>query len=798
MLINYLRTALRNLRKNKLSSVINIFGLAIGLTSCLLIAVYIKHEVSYDAFEQKGSRIVRVIMEYNFAGSGESNKGNFTSVRVAKVFTHVFPEVESAVRMTEQSRIVGYKDKLIDEKNFMYADPTFFDIFTFPLLEGNPKTALSSPYSVVLTESAARKYFGSDDPLGRVLKISNDSNPYKITGVLPDCPTNSQIKFDFLASFSSLGLGEEYEKTYWDANYTTYLLLRNEQSIGSLQAKLPPFMKREMEGQGATVNFYLEPFEQIHLYSSYGGFEPNTNIVYIYILAGVALLILIIACATYVNLKTSRSIDRAREVGVRKVVGAGKYQLFWQFISESFVLCLVATLISLFLAWLLLPYFNQLSQKSLKPATLFSLPFVSFSLIIAVVVSLGAGSYPALVLSGFQPVKILKGTFRNSPSGQLLRKSLIVFQFAISVFLIVCTIIMQKQLHLIQHKDLGYDREHVIVLPMDQEMLSKLDFIKEQLKLNPDILNVSRCVRSPVEGAGGYNMRSTSMPENQQIAVFANPADEDYIATAGLHLLAGTSFTHLDVIDASPTDSKNRFYHFVLNETAAKQLGWTPEEALGKKMFLDNSRPGYVRGVVRDFNFQSLHDPVRAYVLFPEMRGREMLVRISGRSVQQTLAFIESKWKSLVPSRPFEYHFMDNDYESLYNAEIRLGSVMNLFASIAIVLACLGLFGLSAYAAQQRVKEIGIRKVLGASVVDIVIALSYDFFRLTTIAIVIGFPFAWWAMSGWLRDFAYRTGIGWVAFAVAGSFTLILAMVTVCAHGVRAALANPVKSLRSD
>ncbi|HLY71945.1 MAG TPA: FtsX-like permease family protein, partial [Puia sp.] len=519
-------------------------------------------------------------------------------------------------------------------------------------------------------------------------------------------------------------------------------------------------------------------------------------------------LILIIACSTYINLSTARSIERAKEVGVRKVIGAEKQQLFWQFIGESLLVCLLAILFSLAIAALTLPYFNQLSQKELHAGSLFSLPFTLFSLAVAVLVSFISGSYPAIVLSGFQPIKVLKGSFKNSGSGQWLRKSLIVFQFVISVFLIVATIMMQKQLYYIQHKNLGYDREHVLILPMSSSMfthmdmngssLMRMDFIKQEFKQNPDVLSISRCHRSPVEGGGGYNMRSDKMPENEQVAVTANPADEDFIETTGLQLIAGSSFNAQDVKQADDTNSKTRLYHFVLNESAAKQLGWTPQQAIGKKMFLGDDRPGYVKGVVRDFNFQSLHDPIKGYILFPERWARELLVKLSGHDLSQTIAFLESKWKILVPERPFEYRFMDDDYNKLYDAELRLGKVMNLFSFIAIILACLGLFGLSSYSAQQRFKEIGIRKVLGASVSNIVIALSKDFIRLTLVAMVIAFPIAWWTITKWLEDFTYRTNMSWTIYLIAGALTLLLAMLTVSMHAIRVALKNPVKSLKTE
>jgi putative ABC transport system permease protein len=798
MLLNYFKTAFRNFWKNKTSSAINIFGLTIGLTSCLLIALYIQHELSYDKFELKGKRIARVIMEYSFNGSSESQKGNFTSVRVAPVFTRTFPEVESAIRMVSYKRVVKYNDKLFNEKKVMFADPNFFNIFSFKLLQGDPRTAISAPHTVVLTVSTAKKYFGNENALGKTLRVGNDSSFYQVTGVMQDCLSNSQIKFDFLASFSSLGITSDHEKNYYDANYTTYLLLKDKNSITSLQAKLPAFMKREMTGQGATVNFYLEPFTKIHLYSEYRGFEPNNSITYLYILAAVALLILIIACSSYINLSTARAIERAKEVGVRKVIGADKKQLFWQFISESAIICLMAVILSVVIAIFVMPWFNQLTEKNLQLHALFSLPFILFSLFIVACVSFLAGSYPALILAGFQPVKVFKGSFKNTSSGQWLRKSLIVFQFAISVFLIVSTFIMQKQLYYIQHKKLGYDREHIVILPMDSKMLPGLSLIKQEFKSNPDIISVSRCERSPVEGGGGYNMRSAVMSDNEQIAVTANPIDEDYIKTTGLQVIAGTDLTEQDIKDASADDQNKNIYHFILNESAAKQLGWTPQEAVGKKMFLDNSRPGFVKGIVKDFHFESLHNAIRPFILFPEFSGNELLVKLSGHHLPQTISFLAAKWKILVPYRPFEYRFMDDDYNKLYSAELRLGKVMNLFATIAIVLACLGLFGLSSYSVQQRVKEIGIRKVLGASVTNITTLLSKEFIGLVFIAIMVANPVAWWIMNKWLEDFAYRININWSVFVFAGSAALIIALVTVSFQAIKAAVANPVKSLRTE
>jgi putative ABC transport system permease protein len=818
MIQNWFRTAWRNLRKNRTASAINIVGLAIGFSSCLLITLFIRHELSYDDFEVKGDRIVRCIMEYRFDGGGEIQRGNFTSTKVAPTFKRTFPEVESAVRMSMDYYTVRYQEKLFNEKRFMFADSSFFDIFSFSLLRGSMATALSGPRRVVLTASTARRYFGAEEPLGKMIRVGNDTTAYQVTGVMTDLPSNSQFKFDFLASFSSLFANQE--DTYWDANYGTFLLLRRPSDIATLQPKVTAFMKQEMRGQGAMVNFLLEPFMRIHLYSPYIGWEAGTSIVYIYILGGVALLILIIACSTYINLSTARSVDRAREVGVRKVIGAGRRQLFWQFIGESFLLCLLSVVLSLLVVLAVLPAFNRLADRELPFSSLLSVPFLLLALAIAAAVSLLAGSYPALVLSRFHPVKVLKGAFKNTRSGQGLRQSLIVFQFVISVFLIVSTVVMQRQLSYIRNRSLGYDRDHVLVLPMDRTMLPHIGYIKQQMLSDPGVVSLSNCASTPVSIYGGYNMRSGVMPENQQMAVFGNPIDPDYLRTTGIQLAAGENITEQDMRDAHPDQygpsgawlpedqrpatpaggapAPKPIFRYLINETAAKELGWTPKQAVGKQLFMDASRPGIVKGVVKDFNFQSLHNPIKGLVLFPEMRGYHLLVRVTGERLPQTLAFLESRWKQLEPDRPYEARFLDEDYNAIYTSEQRLGKVMNLFSGIAIVLACLGLFGLSSYAAKQRVREIGIRKVLGAPLGHLALLLSASFLRLAVVAILISFPLAWLAMDKWLQDFQYRTTMSWWVFVLAGLVVLAITLATVSIQALRTALLNPVKNLKME
>jgi putative ABC transport system permease protein len=509
-------------------------------------------------------------------------------------------------------------------------------------------------------------------------------------------------------------------------------------------------------------------------------------------------LLLIIASFTYINLNTARSVERAREVGVRKVVGAGRNQLFWQFMGESFIVCLLAVLISFIAALLLLPFFNHLTGKELRPADLFSFQIVIGTAILSILVSLLAGSYPALLLTKIIPVKVLKGSFKNTSGGQGIRKFLIVFQFAISILLIASTIIMQKQLKYVQNRNLGFNRDLVLVLPFDYHMFELLPALKESFLSNPHITGVSRSANSPVSIMSGYSMRSSLMPVGKEISVTGNPVDENFIPVLGLQIIAGENLTWQDIKEGDAEKDSNQVYHFILNESAATQLGWTADQAVGKKMFLGNERPGYVRGVVKDFNFESMHQAIKPVVLFPEHRGRLLLVKITNSDIPETIAFMESQWKKMVTHRPFEYRFLDEDFNKLYESEIKLGRVLNIFSGIAIVLACLGLVGLSSYSAKQRKKEIGIRKVLGAGISQIASLLTLDVLKPISLAVLVATPIAWILMSWWLQDFAYHISIsGWV-FILTGLIVMSIAILSISFQVIRAAIANPVNSLRSE
>ncbi|KEO75680.1 ABC transporter permease [Anditalea andensis] len=797
MLENYIKIAWRNLFKNKTASAINLLGLITGMTCCLLMVLYLQYELSFDKFHSNSGRIVRVIMEYSI-GDTEPQKGNYTSAKVLPAFKENFPEVENGVRMMKSNALVKFGDDISLNQKFIFADATFFEVFpSFKLLSGAEKEVLDAPKKLVISASTAKRYFGNEDPIGKILEIGANQTDYLITGIVEDNPSNSQIKFDFIAAFSNLG--PEHERTYWNANYTTYLLLQDENSISSLQKKIGPFMEKEMADQaGVYLNYELEPFTKIHLYSPHEGFEPNGNITYLYIIGGIALLTLLIACFTYINLGTARTLERAKEVGIRKATGAGKSHVFWQFIGESTFLTLIALLSSIGLVWLLLPSFNHLIDRELPFVRLFHPAVLLSMLVLMTCISLLAGSYPAMILSKFIPVKVLKGNFKGSPSGIWLKKSLFVFQFMVTVFLIIATFIMQRQMNYIQNKNLGYDRDHSIILNADQKIREKQAFVKAELKKHPNIKAVSFAYETPVNIRGGYSMYSNSMEAAQSLSVTANPIDEAYISACGLELIAGEDLSIQDIENVSHEDPTKNTFGFIINESAANILGWTAEEAIGQSLFLDESRPGKVKGVVRDFHFASLHNPIAPLVLFPEGWSNIIIVKTLGYNLPETLTFLEDKWKEVAPHRPFSYQFMDETYASLYANEVRVNKILKILSFITILLACLGLFGLSSYTSEQRTKEIGIRKVLGASVLSLLGLLSKDFIKLVLVAIVVATPLSIMAMNSWLQNFAYKIEVHWWMYLAAGIVALFIALLTVSGQAFRAAVANPVRNLKTE
>ncbi len=796
MLKNLFKIALRHLLKNKVYAFVNICGLTIGITSCILIGLYIFHELSYDGFHKNGNRIARITMDHG--GDGVAEKVAVTGTKVGPQFARSFSSVESFGRVIKYSSIISYQDKLFTEKSFVYADSSFFEIFSFPLLQGDAKTALDAPGKVVLTEHIARKYFGNENAIGKTIRVNNKKD-YQVTGIAADIPGNSQIQFDFIASFSSLNASKTEE--WYSANFVTYLLLHQPGDFINLQRQISSYMKQDVAKElhlagSEYLTYHLEPLKRVHLYSALEGLEPNGYITYIYILAAIALLILMIACINYTNLSTAQSARRSAEIGIRKVFGARRSELFNQFIAESTIVTFFTLLLAVLLSIELLPAFNNLTGKSISAAILFRpLSLVSL-LLLGIGVSVLAGAYPAFVLSNARLISILKSGFRFSSSGGALRKALIVFQFVISAFLITSTIVILQQLSFIQHKQLGYNKEHMLVLPVDSQVRSNYEAIKKAIELIPGVAHVSGAYESPVFVEWGDGIRAGNA--KKELMVNAMPVDLDFIKTFGIQIVAGSDYTLADLqkLDTS-NNGANLHYSYMLNETAVKALGWKPEEAIGKT--ISKGVTGTVKGVVKDFHIASLHTPIKPLVIFLEnSMANEMYVKISGNNMSATLHQVEAIWKERVLQHPFEFHFLDDDYDHLYVSEKRTAQIFSLFSSVAIMLACMGLFALAAYSTIQRTKEIGIRKVLGAGLSDITVLLSIDFIKLVLIAIVIASPLAWFASGKWLQDFAYRIHMEWWVFILAGAVSILIALLTVSFHAIRAALMNPVKSLRTE
>ena len=795
MFKNYLKIALRHLQKSKLYAFVNILGLAIGITSCLLIGIYIFDELSFDRFHKNADRTVRVTWEYYF-GEGDVNQVASTGTKVGPQFQRSFPEVETYVRIIKIPRVISYNNQAFDEKNFLYADSSFFSVFSFPLLKGDPATALDAPEKLVLTQSMAKKYFGNEEPIGKIVNI-NSTKDFVVTGIAADPPGNSQIQFDFVGSFKTLGASKE--EKWNEANYTTYLLLKDKGQVNTLQKKIDTYMKGpvrdEMKLTGTQYTAYhIEPLTRVHLYSKLDGFEPNNSITYIYILGAVALLILLIACVNYTNLSTAQSAGRSAEIGMRKVMGAEKRQVFSQFISESFVLTVFAVIVAVLLATLLLPYFNQLSGKELpvtilfKPVTLVALIVLSF------IMAITASAYPAIILSRSKVIQVLKSGFTFTGSGGL-RRSLIVFQFIISIFLIISTIVILQQLSYIRNKDLGYNKEHIVVLPVDRKISERLDDIKNALSKSKGVVSISGAYEPPTHIGWGDGI---STKDGKNISVNALPVDEDIIKTLGLRIIEGSDYTLADVkqFDTS-NDGNNIRYTFMLNESAVKALGWTPKEAIGKTIM--KGREGTVKAVVKDFHFRSFHEPINPLVIFLDKRlVGSFFIKLSGNDIAGSLKELEKTWKERITHRPFQYHFLDEDYDALYKTEQRTAGVFTTFSTLAILLACLGLFALTAFAMVRRTKEIGIRKVLGATIPDILALVSKDFIRLVLIAVVLAIPIAWYAVNTWLRGFSYKIHLEWWVFAVGGVITLVIAFITISVQAIKTALTNPVKNLRTE
>jgi putative ABC transport system permease protein len=800
MFRNYIKTAFRNLSKNKLYSGINIIGLTTALTACLLIGVFIIHELSYDKFNKNASRIVRVTMESKHAET--VNAVATTGTKVGPQFKRTFPAVEEYARTFISHNTIKSGDNIFDEPRILYADPAFFKIFSFHIIEGDAATALDAADKIVLTRSMAKKYFGGEQSaLNKTL--TSGGKDLRVSAICEDVPQSSQVKFDFATQFLNLGNGVK-EETWWTANWITYLLVRDNGSIPQLQQQVVEYMKtpevrKEARLEGSNyLTYHLEPLTKVHLHSKLAGFEPNGSITYIYMFAAIALLILIIACANYTNLATAQSAGRSGEIGVRKVMGASKKQVFFQFIGESSVITALAALLAFVLAVLLIPYFNNITGKEFTTGSLLQpVPIIAL-ILFSVMVSFFAGVYPALVLSGTKIIGILKKGFSFTGGNTTLRKTLIVAQFGISVFLIIYTVIILQQMKYMQTKDLGYDKDHVVVLPIGGKMWNNFKSLKDAFAQVKGVEGVTASYETPEYVEWGDGITVTDEKGKRDISLNAMPVDLDFIKTLKMELVAGRDFQESDfaMMDTA-NNSANYHLPYIINESLAKKIGWTSQEAVGRD--IENRAVGPVVGVVKDFNFSSLHEPIGPLVMFLGRDfSRTFIVRINGNDMQSTLGRLEMMWKQRIPERPFNYHFLDEDYTKLYTAEQRTSTLFSVAAGLAIILACLGLFGLAAFTTVQRTKEIGIRRVLGANVSNITLLIAKNFLQLVSIAILTAIPLAWWAGDKWLQDFAFRIPIHVSVFIATAIITILIALFTVGFHTVKAALSNPVKSLRTE
>lgn len=802
MLRNYIKTAWRSIRKNKLYTLINLVGLTTGMVSCLLIGLYIWNEWNFDRFHEKGARIVKVYMEFQF--SGTKIESDMTGTKVGPQFQRTFPQIDAYVRLMNMTRAVTHADQTFEESGILYADAPFFDVFSFDLIQGNQETVLQEPYTIVLTPECAQKYFGSGNPVGKTLTLDGGEQVYTVTGIAQAPPVNSQIQYDILISFSSTRASQTED--WRTANYHTYLLLNNASDSKALESQIHAYMESvNVDEMGITAGgtdywtYYLEPLFGQHLHSAVqNSFLPNGNLTFIYALAIIALLILVVACVNYINMATAQSVHRSTEIGIRKVMGADKRQLLGQFLGETLILSLIAAVLALLISLMLLPVFNTLTGRAFSFFHLLQLPSLLSLVGLCIFIAFFAGFYPALVLSSTKLATILKSGVRVSNSGGILRKSLITFQFCIAIFLLAATLIITNQIQYIQGKNLGYDRDQVVVLPIDSQTQPQYDLLKAAFEQVPGVKHVTGAYEDPTSIGWGDGITVESGNGPIQLSLNATPVDLDYLQTMGMELRTGRDFLESDLA-LQITDNDYRDYHatFILNEKAVRDIGWTPEEAVGKT--IHRGVPGTVVGVIRDFHFKSLHEDIGPLLIFLDKSSiRQMFIKIDVQHTGETLKALGNTWNARVGHRPFDYHFMDEDFNALYQSEQRIAGLFSLFAAIAVLLSCLGLFALAAFTTVQRTKEIGIRKILGASAAGITWMFSVQFLKLVGIAILVATPLAWWAGQEYLQAYAYRIDINWGIFAIAGIAAIIIALVSVGFHVLRAALANPVDSLRDE
>ncbi len=807
MLQNYFKIALRNLSKHKFYSFINILGLTIGITAFLFLLLYVQDELSYDKYHELSDRIYRVDVN---AKLGEQAFVGATNAAIAgPTMKQDFPEVEAFFRFRNRgSYLVKYENHHYKEENVIFADSTLFQFFSLNLIEGDPKTALVEPNSVVITKEMAEKYFGLEDAMGKTLILDNDEN-YQVTGIIESVPKNTHFGYEFFLSMSTM---EESRSPHWGSmNFNTYVVLKKGTDWKVFEKKLSHLIDNYFAPQimpligaswedftkaGNYANYELFPLEKIHLHSDkIDETAANSDIRYVYIFSIIGFFILLIACINFMNLSTARSTNRAKEVGVRKVVGAMRSNLIRQFLSESILISLIALVLAWLGVQLLLPYFNDLAGKELELTKFHSIGFILTTIGLALVTGLLAGSYPAFFLSKFKPVKVLKGSLSKGAKKSTFRNTLVVFQFIVTTILIAGTIIVYNQLNYCQTKKLGFNKDQVVMLQDVYALGENVQAFKNRMLQNPEVTNATVSSFVPVPSARNSTaFWAGKQPKDDNVIIIGNwTVDHDYVSTLGMQILKGRDFSR-----DFPTDSTG----VILNQEALKALG-LEEDPIGQEIgtFVDedlNIGHYKVIGVVEDFHFESLRSAIAPVGFFLGSSRGLMSFRINTSDVQGFIANLQKTWDEMAPGQPFAYTFMDDRYDRMYEAESRVGKIVGTFAFLAIFIACIGLLGLATFTAQQRTKEIGIRKVLGASVPDMVYLLCKDFGKLIVVAFFIAIPVAWYFMNQWLMDFEYATSVSWITFALAGFFVLAIAILTIIYQSTRVALVDPIETLKYE
>jgi len=808
MFRNQVVIAVRNLIRNKGYTFINIAGLAVGIACCVLIMLYVLDELSYDRHYEKADRIYRVGTR-GIIGPNEFH-GSLSPSPMAETFMREFPEIESAVRIRNFGfPVIRYKDKVFSEERFVSADSTFFEIFTMPFLSGDPKTALSKPNSVVITKSTADKYFGKEDPLGKMIN-SDNRRDFMITGVIDDFPENSHFHFDFILSMIS---NRQALDNFWiSSNFHTYVLFRDGYNVSEFEAKIPDIVTKyaapqieqatgipyeRMLQSGDLYTWFLQPITEIHLYSNLEHeIEINGNAVYVWIFLIVALAVLVIACINFMNLATARSANRAREVGMRKTLGSSRFQLVRQFLTESIFLTSIAVITALILIEFVMPFYNNLIGKNL--ALTYTGNFITIPALAAFTLLVGvfAGSYPAFFLASFQPVQVLKGKIKRMTKGRTLTRSgLVIFQFAVSIALIAGTFIVFNQLKFLQDKKLGFNKEQIIIVEKTDDIGSQIEAFKNELRDIPSVMHVSNSTNFPGQNMGSNVYAPAGKVQNQNQLVWNMFADNGFASTYQISLQEGRFYSKEFLSDSSAV---------VLNSAALSILGI--KDPIGKEVIRVGPTPEQsnklkIIGIMEDFHFESLHHKIRPLIILPFGRngfGRYMSIKVSPENISETLDAVKKTWNKFAGNQAFEYVFFDQEFAKLYESEQRTANIMSIFSVLAIVIACLGLFGLASFTAEQRTKEIGVRKVLGASITNIILMLSKDIVKLVLFANIIALPIVFFVMQSWLENFAYRMPVDYIIFAGTAVIAFVIAILTVSYQAYRAAAANPQESLRYE